>query len=189
MDYPLQCSWSSLVLSWWRIHQQCGRPGFYSWAWKIPGEGKGYQLQYSGLESAMKCIVHRVANSRTWLCIGDWNATVRSQETSGVTGKFGFGVQNEAGQRLIEFCQDNALVIANTLFQQHKEYCTHGHHQMVNTKIRLIILFAAKDEEALYRQQKQGRELTMAQIMNSLLLNSYWNCRKWRKPLDHSGMT
>ena len=52
--------------------------------------------------------------------IGNWNAKVGSQETLGVTGKFGLGVQNEAGQKLIEFCQDNALVIANTLFQQHK---------------------------------------------------------------------
>ena len=51
---------------------------------------------------------------------GDWNTKVGSQETSGVTGKFGLGVQNEAGQRLIEFCQDNALVIANILFQHHK---------------------------------------------------------------------
>ena len=52
--------------------------------------------------------------------IGDWNAKIRSQEIPGVTGKFGLGVQSEAGQRLIEFCQENALVIANTLFQQHK---------------------------------------------------------------------
>ena len=52
--------------------------------------------------------------------IGDWNAKVGSQETPGVTGKFGLGVQNEAGQRLIEFCQENTLIIANTLFQQHK---------------------------------------------------------------------
>ena len=52
--------------------------------------------------------------------VGDWNAKVGSQETPGVTGKFGLGRQNEAGQRLIEFCQENALVIANTLFQQHK---------------------------------------------------------------------
>ena len=51
---------------------------------------------------------------------GDWNAKVGSQETPGVTGKFVLGVQNEAGQKLIKFCQDNALVIANTLFQQHK---------------------------------------------------------------------
>jgi len=54
------------------------------------------------------------------LIIGDWNAKVGSQETPGITGKFGHGVQNEAGQRLIEFCQENALVITNTLFQQHK---------------------------------------------------------------------
>ena len=52
--------------------------------------------------------------------IGDWNANVGSQEIPGVIGKFGLGVRNEAGQRLIKFCQENALVIANTLFQQHK---------------------------------------------------------------------
>ena len=52
--------------------------------------------------------------------IGDWNAKVGSQETPRVTGKFGLGVRNEAGQRLIEFCQENALIITNTLFQQHK---------------------------------------------------------------------
>ena len=59
---------------------------------------------------------------------------------------------------------------------------------MVNAKIRLIIFFAAKDGEALYGQ-KQDRELTVAQIMNSLLPNSDLNRRKWGKPLDHSGMT
>ena len=75
--------------------------------------------------------------------IGDWNANVGSQETPGVTDKFGLEVQNEAGQRLIEFCQEKALVIGNTLFQQHKR--RHGHHQMVNTEIRLIIFFATKD--------------------------------------------
>ena len=52
--------------------------------------------------------------------IGDWNAKVGSQEIPGITGKFGLGLQNEAGHRLTEFCQENALVIANTLFQQHK---------------------------------------------------------------------
>ena len=103
--------------------------------------------------------------------IGDWNTKVGSQEAPGVMGKFGLGIQNEAGKRLIEFCQENALVIANTLFQQQREDSTHGHHQMVNTEIRLIIFFAAKDGEALYSQQKQDRELTVAQIMNSLLPN------------------
>ena len=107
--------------------------------------------------------------------IGDWNAEVGSQEMPRITGKFGLGIQNEAGQRLIEFCQGNALVIANTLFQHTREDSTHGHHQMVNTEIRLIIFFAAKDREAPYSQQKQDRELTVAQIMNSLLPNSDLN--------------
>ena len=98
--------------------------------------------------------------------IGDGNAKVESQETPGVTGKFGLGVRNETGQRLIEFYQENN----NT-----KEDPTHGHHQMVNSKIRLIIFFAAKDGEALYSQQKQDQELTMAQIMSSLLPNSDLN--------------
>ena len=61
-----------------------------------------------------------------------------------INRQIGLGVQNEAGQRPTEFCQENALVIADTLFQQHKRK-PHGHHQMVNTKIRLIIFFAAKD--------------------------------------------
>ena len=60
---------------------------------------------------------------------------------------------------------------------------------MVDTEIRLIMFFAAKDGEALYSQQKQDWELTVAPIMNSLLSNSDWNWKKWRKPLDHSGMT
>ena len=70
-----------------------------------------------------------------------------------------------------------------------QEKTTHGHHQMVDTEIRLIILFAAKEGEGLYSQQKQDQELTVAQIMNSLLPNSDWNWKTWGKPLDHSGMT
>ena len=56
----------------------------------------------------------------SFFIIGGWNAKVGNQETPGITGKFGLRVQNEAAQRLIEFCQENSLVIANTLFQQHK---------------------------------------------------------------------
>ena len=104
--------------------------------------------------------------------IGDWNVKVGSQETPGVTGKFGLGIRNEAGQRLIEFCQENALVITNPSFNNTREDSIHGHYQMVNTEIRLIIFFAAKDGEVLYSQQKQDQELTVAQIMNSLLPNS-----------------
>ena len=103
--------------------------------------------------------------------IGAWNAKVGCQELPGITGKFRLGVQNEAKQRLIAFCQENALVIANTLFQQHmcRDDSTHGHHQTVNNKTRLITFFAAEDREAPYNQQKQDWELTVTQIMNSLL--------------------
>ena len=121
--------------------------------------------------------------------IGDWNAKVGGQETTGLTDKFGLGIQNEVGWRLIEFCQENALIIANTLFQQHNRRCYTWTSQMVNIEIKLIIFFAVKDEEALYSSQKQDRELTMAQIINSLLPNSGLNWSKQGKPLDHSGRT
>ena len=70
--------------------------------------------------------------------IGNRNAKVGSQEIPGVTGKVGFGVQNEAGQRLIEFCQKNTLVIVNTLFNNTREDSTHGPHQMVIPEIILL---------------------------------------------------
>ena len=84
--------------------------------------------------------------------IGDWNAKVGSKQIPGVTGKFDLEVQNEAGQRLTKFFQENTLFIVNTLFQQHKR--SHGHHQTVNTEIRLIIRFAAINGETLYSEQK-----------------------------------
>ena len=132
------------------------------------------------LTGSMKTYKACRANTKKYVLfiIGDWNAKVGSQEMLVVTGKFGLGVQNKAGQRLIEFRQENSLVIANTLFQQHplpREDSMSGHHQMANTQIRLITFFAAKDGEAVYSQQKQDRELTVAQIMNSLLPNSDLN--------------
>ena len=110
--------------------------------------------------------------------IGGCNAQVRSQEISEMTGKFGLGIQNEAGHRLIEFSQENTLVIANTLFQQHKRRLYTWTSPMVSTEIRLIIFLAKQDREALYSQQKQDQELTVAEIRNSLLPNSDWNWRK-----------
>ena len=82
---------------------------------------------------------------------------------------------NEAGQTLIEFCQENALVKQTPSSNNTREDSTHDHHQMVNTEIRMILFFAAKDGEDLYSQQKQDRELTVAQIMNSFLTNSDLN--------------
>ena len=88
--------------------------------------------------------------------IGNWNAKVGSQETPGVTGKFGLGVQNEAGQRL------RVLPRERTGHSKHhlpttQEKTTHGHQQMVNTEIRLIIFFSAKDGEAICSQQKEKK--------------------------------
>ena len=108
---------------------------------------------------------------------GDWNAKAGSQEISRVTSKFGLKVQNKTGQSLTEFCQKNTLVIAKPSSNNTREDSTHGHHQMVDTEIRLIIFFAIKDGEALYSQQKQDQEPTVAQIMNSLLPNSDLNWR------------
>ena len=109
--------------------------------------------------------------------IGDWNAKEGSQEIPGVTGKFDRGVENEGWQRVKEFHQEDTLVIGNTLFQQHKRrhYTGTSPDVRINTKIRWIIFLAAKDGEALYRQQKQAQELTVAHIMSSLLPNSELN--------------
>ena len=84
------------------------------------------------------------------LIIGDWNAKLGSQEIPGVTGKFGLGVQNEAGQRLIRVLPRECTGHSKYPFPATREDSAHGHHQMVKTEIRLIIFFAAKDGEALY---------------------------------------
>ena len=110
--------------------------------------------------------------------IGDWKGKVGSQETPRVKGNFCLGEQNEAGQRLTQFCQENTLVIRNTLFQNSRDDSTYGHNQMINTEIKLIIFFAAEDGEALYSQQKQNLELIVVQIMSSLMQNSGLSWRK-----------
>ena len=109
---------------------------------------------------------------------GDWNKKVGGQEIPGVTDKFDLGVKNEAGQGLKRVLLREHLVTSNSIFQQYKDDSTHGHYQMVNTKIRLIIFFAAEDGEDLYSQGKQDLELTVAQLMSSLLQNPDLNCSK-----------
>ena len=84
-------------------------------------------------------------------------------------------MRNEAEQRLIAYCQENALVIANTLFQQHKRRLYTWTSPDGQHRNQIDIFFAAKDGEALYSQQKQDQKLTVAQIMNSLLPNSDLN--------------
>ena len=112
--------------------------------------------------------------------IGDWNAKVGSQEIPGVTGKFGLGVQNEAEQRLIEFCQENALVIANTLFQQHKRRLyswtsPDGRHRYQIDYILCSQRWRSSIQSAKEKRKKHDGDLTVAQIMNSLLPNSDLN--------------
>ena len=107
--------------------------------------------------------------------VGDWNAKVGSQETPGVTGKFGLGVQNEAGQRLIEFCQENALVIANTLFQRHKRRLytwtsPDGQHRNQNDYILCSQRWRSSIQSAKTRLRAD-----YGSFMNSLLPNSDLN--------------
>ena len=75
---------------------------------------------YENLQKLLELTPKKKKKKDILFIIGDWNVKVGSQETPGVTGKFGLGVQNEAGQRLIEFCQEDTLVIANTLFHKHR---------------------------------------------------------------------
>ena len=96
---------------------------------------------------------------------GDWNAKVGSQETPGVTGEFGLGVRNEAGQRLIEFGQENALVVANTLFQQHKRRLytwtsPDGQHQN-----QIDYILCSQRWRNSIQSAKKDQELTVARIM------------------------
>ena len=126
------------------------------WCWKAE-----VQWFYEDLQDLLELIPKK----DVLFIIEDWNAKVESQEIPVVTGKFGLGVQNEAGQRLIEFCQENALVIANHFFQEHKR----RPYTWTSPEIRLIMFFAAEDAEALSSQLKQDQELTMAQIMSALL--------------------
>ena len=97
---------------------------------------------------------------------------MKKEEVKRVTGKFVLGVQNEAGKNLTECCQENTLAQQTPFSNNPRDDSTHGYHQMVNTEIRLIIFYAAKDGEALYGQQNQDQELTVAQTMNSLSPNS-----------------
>ena len=120
------------------------------------------QLSDPAIDACLQDLLELTLKKDILFIRGDWNAKVGSQETPGVTGKFGLGVQNEAGQRLI----------ANTLFQQHKRRLYTWTSPDGQHRNQIDIFFAAKDGEALYSQQKQDWELTVAQIMNSLLPNS-----------------
>ena len=119
---------------------------------------------------------------------GDWKAKVGSQEIPGVKGKFGLGVWNEAGQRLTEFCQENAQVIANNLFQQHKRRLytwTSPDGQHWN---QIDYILCSQRWRCSIQSAKTRLGDDCAQIMKSLLQNSDLNWRMWGKQLAHSGI-
>ena len=127
--------------------------------------------------------------SRVLFIIGDWNAKVGSQETPGVTGTFGLGVQNEAGQRLIEFWQENTLVIEKTLFQQYMRrlYTWTSPDGQPQNQIDYILCSQRWRSSIQSAKTRPGADCGSDHEL--LIANSDWNWRKWRKPIDHSGMT
>ena len=104
--------------------------------------------------------------------IGDWNAKVGSQETPGVIGKFGLGVQNEERQGLIEFCQENALVIAHILFQEHRRRLYTWTSPDGQHRNQIDYILCSQRWRSSIQSAKQDWEWTVAQIMKSVLPNS-----------------
>ena len=125
---------------------------------------------------------------RCLFIIGDWNAKVGSQETPGVTGKFGLGIWNEAGPRLIEFCQENTLVLANILFQQHKRRLytwtsPDGRHR---NQIDSILCSQRWRSSIQSAKSSPGADCGSDHL---LLVNTFrLKLKEVEKPLDHSGM-
>ena len=119
---------------------------------------------------------------------GDWNTKVGSEETPGVTGKFGLGEQNETGQRLIEFCQENAIVIAKTLFQQHKKrlYTWTSPDGQHRNQIDSILCSQRWRSSIQSAKTRPGADCGSD---HELLIAKFRLKLKWGNPLDHSGMT
>ena len=123
----------------------------------------------SNAEEDLQDLLELTPKKDVLFIIGDWNAKVGRQETPGETGKFGLGVQNEAGQRLTRFCQKNAMVIANNLFQQHKRRFYTWTSPDGQHRNQTDYILCSQRWRTLYSQQKQDQELNVAQIINSLL--------------------
>ena len=140
--------------------------------WDFPGKSTGVGCHCLPCYKDLQDLLELTPKKDILFIIGEWNAKVGSQETPGVTGKFGLGVLNEAGQRLIKICQENTLVIANTLFQQHKRRLytwttPDGQHQN-----QIDYVLCSQIWRNSIQSAKQDQELTMAQIMNCLFPNS-----------------
>ena len=141
-------------------------------------KSKAEEVEVEWFYEDLQDLLELIPPKYVFFFIGDWNAKVRSQEISGVTGIFGLGVQNEACQRLIEFCQENSLVIENTLFQEKKRRLytwtsPDGRHWN-----QIDYILCSQRWRSCIQSAKTHQELTVAQIMNSLLPNSDLNWRK-----------
>ena len=160
-----------------------------SWLWLRSWTCCQIQTEIEWFYEDLQDLLELTPKKDVLFIIGDWNAKVGSQETPEVTGKVGLGVQNEAGQRLTEFCQENALVIANTLFQQHKRRLytwtsPDGQHQNQIDYILCSQKWRGSIQTARTRPGADcgsDHELLIAKFRLKL--------KKWGKPLDHSGMT
>ena len=122
------------------------------------------------------------------MSIGDWNEKVGSQEIPGVTGKFGLGIQNETGQRLIEFCQENALITANTLFQQHKRqlYTWTSMDGQYQNEIDYILCSQRWKSSKQAAKTRRGADYCLD---HELLIAKFRLKLKKVRKLVHSGMT
>ena len=140
------CSLGKTLLAFAQLHSIFQRKPYHHRSLSLCPNYYAEEAEFKWFYEDLQGLLELTPKKVVLFIIGDWNTNAGSQETPGVTGKFGLRVQNEAGQRLIEFCQEKALVIAKTLFQQHNRKLYTWTSQMVNTKIRLIKLFEAKDE-------------------------------------------
>ena len=155
------------------------------YAWTSNAEEAEVEQFYEDLQDLLELTPEK----EVIFIIGDWNAKVGGQETPGVTGKSGLGIWNEAGQRLIEFCQENALVIATTFFQQHKRRLytwTSSDGQHWN---QIDYILCSQRWRSCIQSAKTRPGADCGSDLNTLLPNSDLNWRKWGKPLDHSRMT
>ena len=133
------------------------------------------KLKLNGSMKTYKNLLELTPKKDVLFILGDWNGRVGNQEIPGLTGKFGLGLQNETGQRLTEFCQENILVIANTLFQQHKRQFYTWTSPDGQHRNQIDYILCSQRWRSSIQSAKEDQELTVAQIMNSLLPNSDLN--------------
>ena len=130
-----------------------------------------------------------MAKKVVFFIIGDWNAKLGSQETSEVPGKFGLGIWNEAGQRLIEFCKENALVIANIIFQQHKRRLYTWTSPDGQYRNQIDYILCSQRWRSSIQSAKARRGADCSSDHELLIAKFRLKLKKIGKPLNHSGMT